>query len=1344
MLFNCKRLVLALLIFINISQAVVVQFNQLKMSANRTPLQVVRQIAQDSQGYIWIATADSGLYKYDGSALESINFNSNNKPLEITTIALNTEGVLWIATNKNGLVKYDHGHIKKYQFDESNQATINSNSLSTLLVDKKMGLWVGGNNGLNYINSSDQVTRYKIVDENSLALSVKSILRVDSTHLLVGTNKGLYLFDTVTTQTKLLKLNGHHSKARVNAIHIDQLNNTWIGTHDGLYWKKAGENHFNLYEQINHVVFSIVSDEKHVWVGTIYQGLYQINLKNKKVENYKYKSHSNNSISDNNILSLYIDKTNVLWIGTFNNGINQVDLASLKFGLETDVANSISCSNSLAFFGFHEDKDDNLWVSSQSGLIKFNKDNNECQSIGINKPQSESFSHNLIYKVSEYDDNILWVPTAGGLNSYNKMTGLINRLEKNAPRVRTYFVKEYKKNILLLGTNSGLYRFLINEKVSKRIKFNGSKNTSSNYSDYAVTTDGTHILTGKNGVYMLTVDEKLYSYSQVQKQLPVTSIQTLYIDTNDDLWIGTDNYGLYHFNSLGELIKRYTKEQGVPGNATINSIQSDNNDNLWLGTDNGLIRLNKTSGTTHTFYQSDGLQSNFFMKSSSYKTQSGKLIFGGRNGLNAFYPEQIKINTNVPDIVLTNFTRFGKTQKIGVNKGGFVLNDPINELQELTLSHKDYVVGFEFAALDFADPSRNQYAYMLQGLDPDWNYVNASDRKISYSNLNRGDYIFRVKGSNKDGIWNETGKSLKIKVLPPPWLSWWAYTIYAVVLFTLMFWFLNRKNRINARITNLLRTEVTKQTGQLQIQKQKVEELLIRKNELFANVSHEFRTPLTLILGYASKLLATSLPIRAIKDITIIDRNANRLLTMIEQLLQLAKTSGNENVVFNNIITHKRINAIVDSFKPMAEAKKISISLTRNDQAGINISKDALEIILSNLISNAIKYSPIGGSIKVSSKQIDSHLHIHVVDTGCGFNESEKKEIFERFKRLDMHQDIDGTGIGLSVVNELIKVNHATIEIISKPGMGSTFIVIFNCIEIEQTGNENTRGATDNQLFKQLTQENIEAQIHDSTIQSIGNNKNQCILIVEDNHDMRNHIADILKNNYYCLLAAGGKQGIALAIKHVPDIIICDVMMPGMNGFQVSRVIRSDTHTSHIPLVLLTALEDKESRIKGWREHVDAYLTKPFNASELLVRIENILVIRNILSKKTGQKIKMGAMARNVDLPKIDQQFIEKLEKVIAKNYKNPLYMRPQVSRDMAVSERQLQRKLKALINKNPTEFLREYRLTQAAIMLKDGYQVSITSDECGFNSLSHFSNRFKAQFGLSPKKYQKTCNNKV
>ena len=362
---------------------------------------------------------------------------------------------------------------------------------------------------------------------------------------------------------------------------------------------------------------------------------------------------------------------------------------------------------------------------------------------------------------------------------------------------------------------------------------------------------------------------------------------------------------------------------------------------------------------------------------------------------------------------------------------------------------------------------------------------------------------------------------------------------------------------------------------------------------------------------------------------------------------------------------------------------------------------------------------------------------IQVSDTGCGLDENQKNEIFNRFQRLDSHANIDGVGLGLSVVEEMVKINKGTINVESEKGVGSTFTVIFDAIDAQEISE--TPEIDNHRLVSQLARNSsLEFEKQQEDVVFLGNKKNDTILIIEDNNDMREHITDTLKDNFYCIVTNRGKSGVALAIEHVPDIILCDVMMPEMDGFKVSRIIRSDSLTSHIPLVLLTALHEKQYRIKGWRENIDAYLTKPFDNQELILQLNNILTIRNLLKQKAKEHVTAG---KNVDmasdLPKVDQNFINKLNKIIADNYKNPNLQRPQIASAMAVSTKQLQRKLKALIDKNPMDLLKEYRLTKAAELLKDGYQVSFVSDECGFNSLSHFSQVFKEQYGTPPKKYQ-------
>ncbi len=495
---------------------------------------------------------------------------------------------------------------------------------------------------------------------------------------------------------------------------------------------------------------------------------------------------------------------------------------------------------------------------------------------------------------------------------------------------------------------------------------------------------------------------------------------------------------------------------------------------------------------------------------------------------------------------------------------------------------------------------------------------------------------------------------------------------------------------------------------------------------------------MTLILGPINQLLNSALPKDNVQSIEMINRNANRLLNMIEQILQLAKMSSQEEVDLVPQQVDPRLELLVASFQPLAANKELQLTLVQNDEAVINGTRDVIDVVIGNLISNAIKYTQNGGEIQVRSIKNESFVDIEVTDNGCGLDDAQQVEIFNRFTRLESHLGISGVGIGLSVVEEMLKVNNGSIQVDSEPGKGSTFKVRFNGLdELKQIQTIETNHS----LLDRLTNESTTEETNESSVKIYGSKDYDTILIIDDNADMRTLIAETLQHQYHCITVDRGKEGIAQAIKWVPDIVICDVMMPGMDGFQVSRILRSDTRTSHIPLILLTALNDKKSRIKGWRENIDVYLTKPFDAQELIIQLENILVIRNILKKKAGAALKSGKMSMNSGLPKNDQMFVDKFMQMIKKMYIDPNFLRPQMASMMAVSERQLQRKLKALIDKNPLDLLREFRLEQAAESLKEGNQVSITADNCGFNSVTYFSKCFKQRYGVTPKVYQQTCN---
>lgn len=1292
-------------------------------------------MAVDQHGFIWLASG-ANLWRYDGNKIKSFDFIFEKKIKQIKKIHCDSNGVMWIGTTSHGLVKYHQGISTLISSDNA------SNFISTMIGDDNDGLWIGTDKGLMHMSPSQSMVIYPLISVTGqqVDLYITSMLNVSDKHLLIATKKGLYQFDKQTHTFEKIHLQGD-DQFIIFSIYQDYNDNIWLGTQKGVFLKKD-KAMFNAFlpEIFDHSVPAISVDEKNIWVGSFVDGLYRISQKTHTVEKYNYDPQDSSSISNDNIISITSTVDGQLWINTYSGGINYFNTHELNFGRENNSKNSVFCSQSRQFNDF-DHFSGFLWVTSNNGLLKVKATEDgiiqSCELYQLDQHHNNVFKNKSLrsttFSSSGSSSGQAWLATTKGLNKFDPNSGIIDVSYESLISDDVFFIYERSASELLVGTIKGLYVFDPQNNTVSGIKNTQEPLKKAKIYWYVQGSKGMYVAT--NAGLAIYNEKGFYIDENIQRQLPTTEILSLYIDDNQGLWVGTSLNGLFHFDVDDQLIQHTGYE--LPDNISIYSIIADNHHRLWMGTDSGLATLDLRNHSTHLFHKSDGLQGETFDISSAYNGEDGKLYFGGLNGFNAFFAQEVSVNDTPPNIVLTDFFRFGQPVAVGDQRQPYVLNKPINDLNALTLTHKDYVIGFEFAALDYADAARNRYAYKLEGLDPDWNTVDADDRKISYSNLQPGQYVFKVKGSNKDGVWNEQGKALAITVLPAPWLSWWAYTIYVLIFCGILYWLIDRKNRANQKITTLLRTEVAKQTQQLQLQKRQVEKLLAKKNELFANVSHEFRTPLTLILGPINQLLKSHLPLKDLNKLKMVQRNASRLLTMIEQLLQLAKSVDNKNIAFNVINTKSVVNSIVESFLPLATNKKITLTLKSNHEATIKVTDDALSIILGNLLSNAIKYTPIGGHIEVSAVKTDDELIIKITDSGCGLDEQQQNDIFDRFKRLDSHQNIAGIGIGLSVVKEVLNVNNGSIDIESRPGEGSTFIVRFSCSDemvLHSTNN------AESLLLTQLTTEMPQAISGNAESYDDNDQHRDTVLIIEDNNDMRAHIAEILMPYYRCIAAQDGKQGIVEAIQQVPDVIICDVMMPEMDGFHVSRVIRSDSRTSHIPLVLLTALEDKDSRMRGLREHVDVYLTKPFDAQELLLQLENILVIRSILNKKVSTSIQVGRNTSHADLSKKDQQFIDKLNQIIIKKYQDPGFLRPQMASAMALSERQLQRKLKALIDKNPMDLLREYRLAQAAEMLKDGFQVGVTSDQCGFNSVTYFSQCFKAQFGMAPKVYQKSC----
>ncbi|MBL4659937.1 MAG: hypothetical protein JKY19_06250 [Alcanivoracaceae bacterium] len=746
---------------------------------DKLPNTRIRSLVQDKQGYLWFAT-DNNLWRFDGYKLKSytdiLSMQGQIVLKEISKLYVSENNSLWIASKLNGLFKISSNSITSFQHNASDNKSISSNTVSAILEENDNSLWIGTNNGLNHLLKNNEFKYYPF----SKALNktddvyITSIISLSENKLLVGTMTGLFSFNTDTHEYIKIKIGRDIDKILIYTILKDKDQKIWLGTSLGLFLKEPKSQHFFEYKPklIHFPVLTIFSSDKNIWVGSILEGLIKISKKDGNTTIFKHQPEVKDSISDNSITSLMLDRAGVLWVNSFNGGVNFIDTKALNFNLETSSDSSLFCSESSIIYGIDQEGD-NTWLASEKGVTKFNEEKKQCVLYNKGVEGDVVFGQKIPLSTNLDNKSQRWVATSMGLSKINENSMLVDVSNQFYNYKNTYFSSKYDSDKILLGTDNGLFTYdtinaILNPVAVANISLNGAK-----FYNYYKDANNKFYFATNLGIAYFNDNKKLILSTKIQSYLPTTEITSIYT-VNNEIWVGTYLHGLFHFNQQHELIKRYDESNGIPTGLSIQGILSDAFNNLWLSTDDGLIKLNIKTGLSHTFHLSDGLQNNYFIRASSHKTSDGKLYFGGRNGFNAFYPEDITINEIPPNIVLTDFSRFGKPQGAGIKKDGFLLNKPINELAELTLSHKDYVVGFEFAALGFADPSRNKYAYMMEGQDPGWTYVDADNRRISYSNLKAGKYTFRVKGSNKDGVWNEVGKSLNIVVKPASWFSWWA------------------------------------------------------------------------------------------------------------------------------------------------------------------------------------------------------------------------------------------------------------------------------------------------------------------------------------------------------------------------------------------------------------------------------------------------------------------------------------------------------------------------------------------------------------------------------------------
>ncbi|GGF03654.1 hybrid sensor histidine kinase/response regulator [Flavobacterium limi] len=1306
---------------------------------------------------------------------------SNNS---VATIYQDQNGYMWFGTF-DGLNRYDGNDFKIYRHIHTDPNSIQGNAISCIEGDNKNNLWIGTTAGpviFNAERSCFTPLKYFGIDKKAKPLKITAyeIIAVHSQNIiLVATKQAIILFKEGDKIGTAIPFNGKLNyiarsiaydtkknifyvfvtgsglcKYDVESNKITLLNNKitvancikltnkglWVGSDEGAYLYNESRNTYSKnYFPEKTSVRDFFQQENRLWIATDGTGLYTI-TKNQSAPVLYKATGPVSLLKSKSLYDIFESKNGEMWFGTLRGGVSMMGKKPLDFNhfksksQQTNKEDEDPAANFM--LSFCEDEKKNIWIGTDgAGMRYWNRKQNTYDVYSTTSASGRKIQSNFVTSIVRDSDNAIWVAMwKGGVCRIDPKSKAIqnfsiyNQFTKKAEQESWLLFLDSKKTLWLAVTNNGaLYQF-----DRRQNKFVCYSTALRDVTCLHETKDGK--IWGGTFNSFFEIDPKTKIVKSHHSDYNVRCITE---DQNKNLWIGTVEGGLLLYNRKTGISKKYTIQNGLSSN-TILRLLEDKKGNLWMSTYHGISRLNPKNNTFRNFGISDGLQGTQFSWNSSTKLSTGEFVFGGINGFNVFDPDNIKDKKNTGKFLLNDLLVNNQPLKLD---SPYITEKKLEMISEAELPYDKSALSFDFVYLDYVNSEKINTAYFLEGWDKDWNYTSKNNR-ANYSRLTEGTYTFKVKTTDVFGNWTNEVILATVKILPPWYRTWWAYTFYLIAVIGAIYAYVDyHKNKERLRYEIKL----------TRMEHKKDKEHAEKQFSMFTYMAHELRTPLSLIINPLKSTIDRKNTPEDDLDLNLAYKNAKRLLSLTDQLLLFRKAETDlDELKISKINLNSLCREIYDSFTQMAAVKNLNYQfIEEKTPTEIYGDYEKIEITLFNLISNAFKFTPNKGTISIKLVEKEADVSIIISDTGSGIHENDIDTIFEKFKQIQSKSS-NGFGIGLYVARYFVNKHYGKITCTSKVGKGTSFTIVlpkgkshFTAMNINESHPQ--MSPIVGELLEGMPPENAN---NDNDQPSKPENINEelistkrVLLIVEDNPEMNYYLVQLFSKNYIVYSAANGIEGLKLVQKHMPDIVLSDISMEGMNGLDLCKEIKQNDDSSHIPVILLTATTSNDIHLQSITEGADDYVTKPFDSNILLARVDAVLRNRGQLRKYFLDSITLRENVNKVPLEY--KEFLDKCIEIVEANLENSEFNLKSFSAAMGMSHSSLYKKIKAISGQTVNGFIRSIRIRRAAvIMLTENINIAQVGPQVGIEDQRYFRQQFVKLFGMKPSEYIKKYRN--